>query len=61
MKIFWTIVIIIVLFFGYKALTKDTPAPEVNNEAAAVMSETEGAVTDQATDVTTEDAGTPAN
>jgi len=70
MKIFWTIVIIIILVLGYKLLTKDsTPADVVNNEAAAVMSETDAMAGDQTTDAMTEtqegaatdDAGTPAN
>lgn len=70
MKIFWTIVIIIILVLGYKLLTKDsTPADTTNNEAAAVMSETDAMAGDQTTDAMTgteegaamDDAGTPAN
>jgi len=67
MKIFWTIVVIIVLILGFKLLTKDSAAPtEVNNEAATVQSETdamagenagatveEGAAMDEGADATT--------
>ena len=41
MKIFWTIVVIIVLVLGFKLLTKDAPAETANNEAATVLSETD--------------------